>query len=139
MKVLRLVFTAAAAAVFLFCLAPYANCACEAAWTDFEQGIAHAKKEGRPIIVDIGTGWCRDCKKLEKTTFADPEIIKRLDSGFVAVKVDGDARADIVKKFQVFAYPTIIVLDRGGNKITQKVGYMSPAEFAAFLDGVKKK
>jgi thiol:disulfide interchange protein len=103
-------------------------------WLDYEAGLAKAGKEKKIVIVDFYTTWCRDCKKMGTTTFSDPEVVKKLQAGFVTVKVDAEARKDLSSKFGVFGYPTICVLDPNGAKVTDRTGFMDKDEFTVFLD-----
>ena len=105
-------------------------------WLDFEAGLAQARKEKKPVLVDFNTAWCRDCKKMDKTTFADAKVAAKLAANFVTVKVDGEKRKDLASRYQVFAYPTFWVLDSGGGKLNQRIGYMPPEEFGAYMDYV---
>ena len=104
------------------------------AWEGYESGLAHARKEGRYVIIDFYTGWCRDCKKMDKTTFADPGVVKKIKDRFVAVKVDGDKRPDLSSKHGIFGYPTFYILAPDGGKVFQRTGYMSREEFIVFMD-----
>jgi thioredoxin-related protein len=118
-----------------------ASAAAEAAggpvWLDYEAGLSQAKKEHKYILVDFYTGWCRDCKNMDKTTFSDPSVIKRLKAEFVTVKVDGEKRKDLAAAYQVVGYPTLVALDKSGARATQRIGYMSGEELNCFLDYVK--
>jgi len=103
---------------------------------EFEAGIAQAKKEGKLVLVDFYTTWCRDCKKMDKDTLSDPELAKALSSKFVFVKVDGTKQSELAAKYEVVAYPTIVALDAGGVRLSQRIGYMSKDELRAFMDYV---
>jgi thioredoxin-related protein len=56
-----------------------------------------------------------------------------LNKGFVGVKLDGDIEKALVKRFDVKAYPTMVVLDPAGAVIQQAVGYKSSAEMVAWI------
>jgi thiol-disulfide isomerase/thioredoxin len=53
----------------------------------------------------------------------------------IFVKVDADAQRDIIKKYKVSAYPTLVMLDGNGNgKVLKRVlGYQSIREMVTFL------
>jgi uncharacterized protein len=127
---------AASALVFIFLLAAglsFASPAGEAKWETYEAAFARAAKEGRFVIVDFYTSWCRDCKEMDRTTFTNPDIVRRL-SGFEAAKVDAERRADLSSKYGIIGYPTIIMLDKTGKVLAQRVGYMQKEELAAMMD-----
>ena len=106
-------------------------------WLGYEAGLAKAKKESRPVVVEFSTGWCRECRKMEKETLSDPGVAKTLSERFVAVSVDGEKRADLASKYGVVAYPTVVVLEPSGAKAAQRIGFMSKEEFTAFMDYVR--
>ena len=106
-------------------------------WLTYERGMALASREGRFVIVDFYTTWCRDCKRMDKDTFDDPEIVKALSGGFAAVKVDCEQRPELASSYNVFAYPTVWLLGTDGKKLCQKVGYIKPAEFRLMLEYAK--
>jgi len=101
--------------------------------TSFEQAVETARREGKPIFVDFSTTWCHNCRLLEQQTFPSPEIDSRLQN-FVRVQVDGDQRPDIVQKYNVDAYPTLVMLDPAGRMANKAVGFMKPRELAPTLD-----
>ncbi|MBI5190735.1 MAG: thioredoxin family protein [Nitrospirae bacterium] len=103
-------------------------------WTDYAAGMARAKKEGKPVLVDFYTTWCKDCKKMDKTTLADPEVVKLLAGKFVAVRVDGDTQKETASKYGVFAYPTFCMLGPDGGKVYQNVGYLDKSDFMVMLE-----
>jgi len=67
-------------------------------------------------MVDVSTEWCSACKRLDETVFSRPDIA-RASGDFVPVRVDGDKRPDLVKRFSVSGYPTVIFLRPGGEEI----------------------
>jgi thioredoxin-related protein len=47
-----------------------------------------------------------------------------LNVGYVGVKLDGDLEKDLVKRFRVKGYPTVVVLDSSGKEV-QRFSYLS--------------
>jgi len=65
-----------------------------------ETTFALARRLKRPLLIDIGAGWCHWCHVMDDTTYADPQVIAKLNSSFVPVKVDMDVRPDIDSFYQ---------------------------------------
>jgi len=103
-------------------------------WVSYENGLDTAGRDGRFVVVDFYTSWCRDCKKMDADTFSDPEVVRMLSEGFAAVKVDGEERPELVSGYGVFAYPTVWILAPDGTRIHQRIGYVSAEEFRIMLE-----
>lgn len=101
---------------------------------DFTEAEAEAKRQGRPLFIDFETTWCGPCKTMNALVYtARPVSDAALASELVAVKVDGDEHPDVVKRFGVNAYPTMILLDAQGREIRRAVGYQGVAAMYDFL------
>ncbi len=106
--------------------------------TDFEQALKDAQNQNKNIILDFGADWCKACKDLERLTFADSDVTKRLQS-FIAVKIDGTNIKDpsvksIQSKFSVIGLPTVIILDSQGDEQGRFTSFLPPEQFIKFLD-----
>lgn len=66
-----------------------------------EEAFAAAKRENKPILLDIGAVWCHWCHVMDRESYDDPEIAQLVNERFVAVKVDRDERPDIDSRYQV--------------------------------------
>lgn len=49
----------------------------------------------KKVYVDVYTGWCGWCKKMDATTFQNPEVIKYMNINFYAVRLDAE-RQDVI-------------------------------------------
>jgi uncharacterized protein len=65
-----------------------------------ETTFALARRLKRPLLIDIGAGWCHWCHVMDDTTYADPQVAAKLNTRFVPVKVDMDVRPDIDSFYQ---------------------------------------
>jgi len=66
-----------------------------------EEAFAVAKRENKPILLDIGAVWCHWCHVMDRESYDDPEVAKIVNENYVAVKVDRDERPDIDSRYQV--------------------------------------
>jgi thiol:disulfide interchange protein len=89
--------------------------AAEQGWlTSLPAGIERARREGKPLCVDFWASWCKSCLAMERTTFKDPRVLRRLDD-FVKVKYraetpDESPVREVLDRFEVLGLPTYIVL-----------------------------
>src|SRR5881227_2002148 len=66
-----------------------------------EEAFEEAKRENKPILLDIGAVWCHWCHVMDRESYDDPEIAQIVNERFVAIKVDRDERPDIDSRYQV--------------------------------------
>ncbi len=70
-------------------------------WRDWgDEAFAEAKRAGKPLFVLSGASWCTASALLDAEAFSDPGIAKRLNEGFIPVRVDREARPDIDDRLQ---------------------------------------
>ena len=106
---------------------------------EFDRALATAK--GRPVMLDFYADWCVSCKEMERFTFSNPQVRKRLRD-FAKVQADVTANvADhqtLLKRFRLFGPPGIIFFDRDGREIEglRVIGFQPADRFAAVLDQV---
>src|SRR5919197_6139168 len=59
-----------------------------------------AKRENKPILLDIGAVWCHWCHVMDRESYEDAEVAQIVNEHFIAVKVDRDERPDIDSRYQ---------------------------------------
>lgn len=97
------------------------------------------KTATRPVMLDFYADWCISCKEMERFTFADPAVAKRLE-GFQLLQADvtanNDADKALLKRFRLFGPPGIIFFDAAGAERTglRVVGFQPAEAFAKVLD-----
>jgi thiol-disulfide isomerase/thioredoxin len=110
-------------------------------WSDFGSGLGRAEGEGKPMMVTFVANWCGYCKKMDRTTWKDPAVVERL-SEIVAVRVDvEDARnrngytgTELASRYGIHGTPAMMVLDEGGQVVSQTSGYLDPRQFLDWLE-----
>ena len=65
-----------------------------------EEAFATAKRENKPILLDIGAVWCHWCHVMDRESYDDAEVAQIVNDRFIAVKVDRDERPDIDSRYQ---------------------------------------
>lgn len=100
---------------------------------DFQEALDQAKKENKTLLLDFETTWCGPCKIMDQLVYTADEVVKAAENK-VAVKIDGDEHRDLTRRFEVRAYPTLILLSPDEEVIDRKVGYQSVKATVAFLN-----
>src|SRR5438445_11895461 len=65
-----------------------------------EEAFAQARKEDKPMLLDIGAVWCHWCHVIDRESYENPVIAKIINENFVPVKVDRDERPDVDARYQ---------------------------------------
>jgi thioredoxin-related protein len=119
-------------------------------WFSLKEGMAKAKTEKKPVIVDFffGAG-CPRCEKLEKFVYSDPKIAKKINDDFIPIFIDltkqisreeeelgnkYDYRNDCLMLF--LDYDMNILKDPSGKKMCF-VDHIEPDIFIGYLDMMK--
>jgi thiol:disulfide interchange protein len=87
----------------------------EGGWhSSLVEGLAVAKREGKPVMIDMWATWCKSCGVMDNTTFKDPKVIAALDR-FVKVRFQAEdpeeepARS-VMWRFDAIGLPTYVIL-----------------------------
>jgi protein disulfide-isomerase len=110
-------------------------------WTyNIDDGLAQAKKRGKPVMVDFMAVWCPPCKAMEDSTFSNRTVVEKA-SAFVPVRIDIDKQREVAAKYGALArkyggigIPNILFLAADGTKLKHIVGYYGPRELVAAMD-----
>ena len=109
---------------------------------DFEQGMAYAKQENKPVIVDFTGYGCVNCRKMEAYVLDDARVKVRLQNYvFIELYVDdkrdgiGDKNSRIQRElFGSNAQPFYVQLDANGQQIDDPMAFTTnPDEFIDWL------
>lgn len=65
-------------------------------WKSYEDGLAEAKENKKPVCLVIYTEWCPHCTNYSKV-FHDPKVVEQAKS-FVMIRVDKDKHQEISSK-----------------------------------------
>lgn len=84
-------------------------------WWNYEKGLDHAWREGKPVILVIYTDWCPTCKKYSRV-FLDERVIQESDK-FVMVRINMDDEKDVSSKYAFDGryIPRTFALHPGGS------------------------
>jgi thioredoxin:protein disulfide reductase len=104
---------------------------------DLQQQLQNSKQV---VMLDFYADWCTSCIEMEKFTFSDPDVQKRLANvKLLQIDVTKNSPADqqLMKQFKVFGPPALLSFDPQGNELTtaRVIGYLEPEKFKAHLDG----
>jgi thiol:disulfide interchange protein len=107
-------------------------------WTEaYKDALEEAKKTKKPLLVFVYASWCGWCKKMERETCADKDIVKLTDS-FVCLKINSEEDEEFSSKFKVKEFPCVVFLKSDGSEIERHLGFKTVEEFETILKGILK-
>ena len=72
--------------------------------TSIDQLQAKMAKNPRKVYMDVYTDWCGWCKRMDATTFENPELIRYMNNLFYALKLDAERKDTIHFMNKVYYY-----------------------------------
>ncbi|HUH26123.1 MAG TPA: cytochrome c biogenesis protein CcdA [Flavobacterium sp.] len=136
------------------------------AFLDYEKGMAYAKENNKPVLLDFTGFACVNCRKMEEHVWSETNVLNLLKNEVVLIslyvdspeklpeneqyisettgkkiKTVGNKWSDFqIEKYHANAQPYYIVLDQEGNSMNTPVGYTPDvAEYEAWLkEGITK-
>ena len=100
-----------------------------------DYALRQASLNKQPILAYFHTSWCSWCVQLEERVFTDPGVEEKA-ALFVPLRIDADnpVGAKILERYQVAAFPTVLVLSPQGAVLGRLGTFKPAAEFVTFLD-----
>jgi uncharacterized protein YyaL (SSP411 family) len=98
-----------------------------------------AKKQHKPVFLDVGTEWCTACNFMEDETYSDTAVIRILNQNFVCIKADAEAQPDVGARYLQWGWPALIFFDAEGNQMNALQGNRRPALFIPILKNYLEK
>lgn len=139
MRFLKTTLSLLCAAVALTALNPSAQAAEEIPWsTNIEASLQKARESGKPVLMEFTASWCVYCKRMEKTTFVDPQVVATIRQNFVAVRVDADQNKALVADLAIKGLPAILIVSPDLQIIERISGFQTPEALVPKLQNVAR-
>ena len=106
-------------------------------WAKWDPSLFdRAAREDKYILLHMAAVWCHWCHVMERTTYRDAAIQQRIAEKFIAVRVDQDSDPALSYRYENWGWPATIMLDKDGNEIFKRRGYIPPELFGKLLAAV---
>ncbi len=123
-------------------------------FTDYEKGMAYAKKINKPVLIDFTGFACVNCRKMENNVWTDAQILKILKNDIVLISLYVDDKRDlpedeqfvspnsgkkivtvgkkwtdfIIHRYKTNTQPFYVLADVDGNNLNDPIGYTPDIE-----------
>lgn len=132
----------------------------EPKYKNYDEGMAAAAVQGKPVVIDFTGFGCVNCRKMEASVWTDPQIADKLNNDFVLISLYVDDKQPLPKpieveengrkrtlrtvgdkwsylqrnKFGANAQPFYVIIDNQGNPIAPSYSYDENIEhYSKFL------
>jgi len=102
--------------------------------TQPEAAAKLATETGKPLLVVFGGKRCSWCRKLEKETLADPQIVRQLADQYVPLHLGLAEHAALGERLGVEALPTTVILSPEGELLAKNPGYLPAGKYRQLLE-----
>jgi thiol:disulfide interchange protein len=138
-----LVVLALAVTVAVTLLSPAAARADDLEWLKpSEENQSRAVEQDTPILYYFTASWCVPCHRLKKDVF-DAERGHQIATWYLPVEAEDTvyekgkntpAVAELIRRYRVVSFPTLVVAEPDGAEIAQLEGYPGAARVWRFLE-----
>ena len=130
----------------------------EAHYHSYEEGMAAAKAQGKPVLIDFTGFGCVNCRKMEAAVWTDPTVADMLNNQYVLISLYVDDKTPLAEpvevslngqqqtlrtvgdkwsylqasKFGANAQPYYIAIDNEGRPLNHAYGFKE--DVAAYID-----
>lgn len=94
---------------------------------DFDEGMAYANENNRPVLVDFSGYGCVNCRKMEGAVFDTQEVSSIIKENFVLITLMVDDKTSLEKNIEVNENGKAVMLKTIGDKWS----YLQRSKFAA--------
>lgn len=99
----------------------------EAAFKDYEAGMAYAKQSGKPVLIDFTGHGCVNCRKMELAVWHDPKVRDLLTKDYVLISLYVDEKTPLSEVLEVEESGSMTTLRTVGDKWS----YLQRSKFGA--------
>jgi thioredoxin-related protein len=129
----------------LFSLPTFADPPDGYAFVSYDEGLAQAKQNGRPLFLYFGRYGCGWCEKTNREAFSDKQLHRLYSDHYVLVYVDAESgkrltlpsgeritERELGVRMKVLVTPVFAWLERDGREIFHIPGIQSAGDFLLY-------
>ena len=122
-------------------------------FVDYEAGMAYARQENKPVLLDFTGKACVNCRRMEELVWSKPEVLNLLKNDVVLISLYGDSQEELpaaeqgvsasgrriktvgnkwsnfqIERYNIVAAPYYVMLDHDETLLNEPVGYTPDAK-----------
>ncbi|ANH61560.1 protein-disulfide reductase DsbD family protein [Dokdonia donghaensis] len=122
-------------------------------FVDYEAGMAYARQENKPVLLDFTGKACVNCRRMEELVWSKPEVLNLLKNDVVLISLYGDSQEELpkeeqgvsasgrriktvgnkwsnfqIERYNIVAAPYYVMLDHDETLLNKPVGYTPNAK-----------
>lgn len=108
----------------------------ELKWYNWNEGYPIAVKTGKIILVDAYTDWCGWCKKMDRDTYSNADVIKKINQNFIAIKFNPELK-ELTYKVDSITYTASELyyqISRGESTGFPTTYFLNPVKKSLMID-----
>ena len=99
---------------------------------DASLAFHQARELNQIVLVFLYTDWCTYCRQMDRDTFQDRDVIERMASQYVWLRLNAETDPEGIqmqRDFRVRGFPTLLILDNRRREIDRLQGYLPAQRF----------
>lgn len=108
-------------------------------WTATPQAAVQLQQAtGRPLLVYVTADYCGYCRKMERDTWSNRDVVQKIRDRFIPLKLDAEKHAEIVSRLGIKGLPTTIIFNGAGEHLQTVSGYSRPEALLPVLEAASR-
>ncbi len=120
-------------------------------WLNIETAMAKAAEDEKLVLIDIFEVGCQFCRAMSRDVYPAPSTRAVIDRDFHPVKINGNSdnvitflgeemtEQQFADKMGLTAFPFTVIMDKEGNVIDQRRGFMDVQGLTRFMRNAREK